>query len=208
MKSKSLIVLILLVSSFTSYSQYKRYGGKKKPQKMAPFIQALNNNGWYISPGATITPKINFMSFDPETTFSENGISYEALDLKQQSKVGAYLEVGRYRLLSTRKLLSYIDYGVAYKMLRSGQTYDLETTTLSTLDTNSYTQSFTSHAISGHFNANNVLAINKNIFFQNTLGVNVDYALSQKLETDDETAFVGTYQDETSRLKAQLHYKF
>lgn len=207
MKNNSILVLVLIVFSFTSFSQYKRYGGKKRPQKMAPFIQALNNNGWFVSPGVTLTPKLNFFNYNPELTITDNGTIYEALNLEQQSKIGAYLEVGRYKLLSTRKLISYIDYGLAYKMLRSGQTYDLRTSGLLN-DTNSYTQSFTNHNISGFFNANNVLAINKNIFFQNTLGVNVDYALSQKVETDDGTPFIGTYQDETSRLKAQVHYKF
>ncbi|MEN8956845.1 MAG: hypothetical protein ABF242_09130 [Flavobacteriales bacterium] len=190
-----------------SFSQYKRYGGKKKPQKMAPFVQALENNGWFISPGITLTPKLNFFSHDPELSLTDNGTTYEAMDLQQQSKVGAYLEVGRYRLLSTKKLISYIDYGLAYKMLRSGQTYDLRSSGLLN-DTTSFTQSFSNHNISGFFNANNVLAINKNIFFQNSLGVNLDYAIVQNLDTDDTSPFAGTYQEETSRLKAQLHYKF
>ena len=207
MKYKSILLLVLIVTSFTSYSQYKRYGGKRRPQKMIPFIQALNNNGWFISPGITLTPKLNFFKYDPELSITDNGTTYEALNLKQQSKVGAFLEVGRYRLLSTRKLISYIDYGLAYKMLRAGQTYDLRSSGLLN-DTTSYTQSFINHNVSVNFNANNVLAINKNVFFQNTLGVNVDYAISQKLKTDDATPFIGTYQDETSRLKAQLHYKF
>lgn len=207
MKNISILVLFLFACSLSSKAQYKRYGGKKKPQKMAPFVQALENNGWFISPGITLTPKLNFFKYDPELFITDNGTTYEAKDLKQQMKVGAYLEVGRYRLLSTRKLISYIDYGLAYKMLRAGQTYDIHSSGLLN-DTTSYSQKFTNHNISGFFNANNVLAINRNIFFQNTLGVNVDYALSQKVETDDATPFIGTYQDETSRLKAQLHYKF
>ena len=207
MKYKSIILLIFLVFSFSSFSQYKRYGGKNRPQKMTPFIQALNNNGWFVSPGVTLTPKLNFINYDPELSFEDNGTTYQALNLEQQSKIGAFLEVGRYRLLSTKRLISYIDYGLAYKMLRSGQTYDLQGSLLSSTIP-SYTQKFINHNISANFNANNVLAINSSIFFQNTLGANVDYAISQKFESDDPTAFVGIYQDETSRLKAQIHYKF
>lgn len=207
MKYKSIIVLVFAFFSFTSFTQYKRYGGKKRPQKMTPFVQALNNNGWFISPGITLTPKLNFIKYDPELSISDNGTTYQALGLEQQSKVGAYLEVGRYRLLSTKKLISYIDYGLAYKMLRSGQTYGMQESLLSSFIP-TYTQKFVNHNISANFNANNVLALNKNIFFQNTLGANLDYAISQKIETDDETPFVSTYQEETSRLKAQIHYKF
>ena len=148
---------------------------------------------------------MNFLSFDPVTSLSEGGNNYEAIDLQQQMKVGAYFEIGRYNLLSTKKIISYIDYGLAYKMLRAGQTYDLS---INDVASGSFEQSYTSHAVLGFFNANNVLGINKNIFFQNTLGVNVEYALSQKIETNDASAFINTYQEDPSKLMAQLHYKF
>ena len=92
MKTKSILTLILFVFSFASFSQFKKYGGKKKPQKMAPFVQALENNGWFVSPGITLTPKLNFFKYDPKLSITDNGTTYEAIDLKQQMKVGAYLE--------------------------------------------------------------------------------------------------------------------
>jgi len=178
-----------------SFGQFKKYGGKKKPQKMGAFLQPLNDVGWYFGVGATFTPRLNFIDFDPTlTTSTFQPEILTAINLQQQSQVGLYLEVGRYKLMSTSKLLSYIDYGLAYKMLRAGQSYDLVRTGLSSSDTSNHTQIYRSHAAVAHFNANNVLAINKNIFFQNTLGVNVDYAFSQRLETSDATGFDETYE--------------
>lgn len=204
-----LFSLSIILGSSNSLSQFKRYGGKKKPEKMSSFVQSMDYQGWYFAPGVTLTPKLNFFNYDPIlSTSTSTSEEFTALNLQQQSKPGLYLEVGRYHLLSTKKLISYIDYGIAYKQLRAGQTYDLERIGLSSSDTTSYSQSFQSHAALAHFNANNVLAINKNIFFQNTLGVNVDYQFSQKLETTDNTSFVATYQDDPSKLWAQLHYKF
>ena len=205
MKAFKIIIIVTLSLSFgslTSLSQFKKYGGKKKPEKMRSFVQSMDYQGWYFSPGITLTPKMNIFKY--ELTLTANGLT--AVNLQQQSKVGLYLEVGRYNLLSTTKLISYIDYGIAYKMLRAGQTYDLEQNGVS-IGT-SYTQSFQSHAGLAHFNANNVLAINKNIFFQNTLGANVDYQFSQKIESTDNTGFTESYQENPSKLVAQLHYKF
>ncbi len=202
MKPTKILFLIALFSfSFISESsaQFKRYGGKKKPQKMGDFIRPLNNTGWYFAPGITLTPKLNFFKFENEGI---NAAGLFSSNLKQQSKVGAYFEVGRYRLLSTKGILSYIDYGLSYKFFRAGQTYDLSP------NNDSYIQEYKSHSAGLHFNANNVLAVNKNFFFQNTLGVNADYLFSQKLTTDDPTNYVLSYQEDPSKIWAQLHYKF
>ena len=197
-KKISLLLVFTFTFLFSSFGQFKRYGGKKKPQKMADFIRPLNNTGWYFGPGITLTPKLNFFKYEP--TLTEGGLT--ATNLTQRSRTGLYLEVGRYRLLSTRKIISYIDYGLAYKLLRSRQTYELENTN------GLLEQNYRRHAAVAHFNANNVLAINKNFFFQNSLGINVDYAFSQTLETDDASGFIASYQEEPTKLWAQLHYKF
>jgi hypothetical protein len=195
-------IFFLTVFSFIfilpSFAQFNRYGGKKKPQKMGAFIKPLNNTGWYFAPGVTTTPKLDFFEYEP--TLSEAGLT--ASNLNHQARTGLYLEVGRFKLLSTKSILSYIDYGLAYKFLRSGQTYELPISNIN------FQQDFERHAALVHFNANNVLAMNKNFFFQNTLGVNVDYAFSQKLETTDVSRFTSTYQEEPTKLWAQLHYKF
>lgn len=202
-------IVFFLIFLSPAYGQFNRYGGKKRTQKLGAFIKPLNNTGWYFGVGATTTPQFDFIEFSP--TLSTNSFRpemFSAINLEQTSQVGLYLEVGRYKLLSTKKLISYIDYGLAYKQLRASQNYDLIHDNTTIIDTTSYSQSYQSHAAVAHFNANNVLAINKNIFFQNTLGVNLDYSLRQKLETTDPTGFVETYQAEPSRLRAQIHYKF
>lgn len=192
------ILFLSLILSSVSMSQFNRYGGKKRTQGLGDFVRPFNVKGWYFAPGVTLTPKMNFIKYDP--LLSAEG--FFASNLKQQSKVGAYFEVGRYKLLSTKGILSYIDYGLSYKFFRAGQTYDLFP------GNNSYSQDFKSHSAGLHFNANNVMAINKNFFFQNTLGVNADYQFIQKLETNDNTGFTNSYQEDPSKIWAQLHYKF
>ena len=201
--------LILMHSALVSEAQFNRYGGKKRTEKMSSFIKPLNNTGWFFGVGATTTPKLNFIEFEPTlTTSAFQPEILTAINLEQQAQFGVYLEAGRYKLLRTKKLISYIDYGASYKQLRSGQSYDLVRENLSIFDTTSYNQTYQSHSVGGQFNANNVLAINKNAFFQNSLGVNIEYVFAQKLESEDATGFRETYQNEPSRLRAQIHYKF
>lgn len=203
------LFLTFVVLALQSSAQFNRYGGKKRTQKMGEFIKPLNNTGWYFGVGVTATPKLNFIDYSPTlTTSSFQPIVLTAINLEQKSEFGLYLELGGYRLLSTKKPISYIDYGLSYKQFRAAQSYDLISQNLVLSDTTSYSQSFQSHSVSAHFNANNILAINKNIFFQNTLGANIDFAVSQTVKTEDESGFDETYQDNPSRLRAQLHYKF
>lgn len=203
------LFLIFFVNSFESSAQFNRYGGKKRTQKMGDFIKPLNNTGWYFGLGATATPKLNFIDYTPTlTTSTFQPTVLTAINLEQNAQIGLYLELGRYKLLSTKKPISYIDYGLSYKQFRASQSYDLVREGIGVIDTTSFSQSFQSHAVSAHFNANNVLAVNKNIFFQNTLGANLDYAVLQNLSSEDKSGFDETYQDDPSRLRAQLHYKF
>jgi hypothetical protein len=208
MNKFKIIVLLILISSM-GMSQYKNYQVKSKKEGLADYIRPFNFTGWYVAPGVTLTPKLNALPFTPIDSLNQDGVNYNALDLTQKSKLGLYLEVGRYKLLSSKLLrVSYIDYGLAYKQLKGTQTYNLDRQVGLFRDTASYEQSFSMHNIAAHFNANHVIGLNKNIFFQNTLGLNVDYALSRKTETNDGTGFVNSYQETPSKLMAQLHYKF
>lgn len=203
---KYLLLFSLFIFPYLSFSQYKKYRVKsKKTEGLADYIRPFNFSGWYIAPGATLTPKLNIVPFSPDTEIAP----FEGLDVTQKSKIGLYLEVGRYKLLSSKKLISYIDYGLAYKQLRGYQSYNLDhQIDAVNRDTTFHEQSFSLHNATAHFNANNVIGINKNFFIQNTLGVNVDYSFISNIKSSDATNFTSTYQATPSNLSAQIHYKF
>ena len=128
---------------------------------------------------------INFFPYSPVTEIDVTNGTLNTIDLQQNSKLGLYLEGGRYKILSSKRPINYIDYGLAYKGLRGAQSYGLaynqsvpDTTTVSY-----HEQSFSLHNLTAHFNANNVIGINKNFFIQNTLGLNVDYSIIRKTNT-------------------------
>ena len=97
---KSLFLVLAVLLTSLSFSQ-GRYGRGGKPEKLSKFVQPFDYAGWYFSPGITLTPKMNFLKYDPTlTTSTFQPDVYTAINLKQQSKVGAYFEVGRYRFVS------------------------------------------------------------------------------------------------------------
>lgn len=203
--------VVFITICFPLTAQYKKYRVKdRRVESLPDYIRPFNFTGWYVAPGITLTPKLNFIPYNPDLKSTENEPeTYEAFHLTQKSKLGLYLEVGRYKLLSSTKLISYIDYGLSYKQLKGIQQYDLtHQLNSSTIDSVSHDQQFSLHNAVAHFNANHVIGFNRNFFIQNTLGANLDYSFSRKITTTDETNFVSLYQDNPSKLMAQVHYKF
>ena len=67
----------------------------------------MNNTGWYFGLGATATPKLNFIDYTPTlTTSTFQPTVLTAINLEQNAQIGLYLELGRYKLLSTKKPIS------------------------------------------------------------------------------------------------------
>ena len=194
-----------------SLAQYKQYRVKsKKTGGLADYLRPLNRSGWYIAPGVTLTPKLNFLKYDPILEIQGDNGTLSTIDLQQNSKLGLYLEGGRYKILRSKGLIHYIDYGLAYKQLRGEQSYGLSYDQLipDTTIVSFHEQSFSLHNATAHFNANHVIAANRNFFIQNTLGANIDYSIIRKTTSNDGSIYASTYQEVPSRFGAQIHYKF
>lgn len=212
MRLKLITLLLIVTCAVTNgHSQYKQYRVKsKKTGGLADYLRPLNRSGWYIAPGVTMTPKLNFFKYDPILEIDGNNGTLSTIDLEQTSKLGLYLEGGRYKILRSRGLIHYIDYGLAYKQLKGEQSYGLSYDQISpdTTTVSFHEQSFSLHNATAHFNANHVIAKNRNFFIQNTLGVNIDYSFIRKTASDDPSIYATTYQNVPPRFGAQIHYKF
>jgi len=148
------------------------YGKKARD----PFPKELQYKmtGWYFGPGFTYTlPMEGFTVMDGNsgTEFNPSG------------GFGLYLEAGRYHIWQYSSLIKYMDYGLAYKWLRGSE----ENTGLA----------YSDHYATAHLNLNNSIPINKYLFIQNTVGINVDYSFLQSRDGTGPPA-----------LLAQAHYKF
>lgn len=168
-------LLIYIVCGSFVHAQYNygdMYGKKRADAFPAPLQYKMK--GWYFSPGLTLMPPQTFSFVKDIITNESEG---------PRSKMGAFLAIGRYKIFEYPGIFRYLDYGLAYKSLRGKEVNTGE--------------KFGDHFVSGHFNLNNSIHINKYSFIQNTLGINADYAILRFNTGDSPSAFI-----------TSLHYKF
>ncbi len=135
--------------------------------------------GWHFAPGLTY-----MAPFKPK---GEN-----APDVDPNGRLALYLEVGRWKLFpGGGNVFNYFDYSLAYKRLSGSEKF---------LDNKSI---FKQNFLLGNFNINNVIQLSDYTFIQNSLGVNLDFKFSERMDAHALPEI-----QNTQRLLFSLHYKF
>ena len=142
-----------------------------------------------------------------KTLASTDDYNFEA-ELSATGSPGVYLEGGRYHVLQYSTIFKYLDYGIAYKLLRGKENFEGQL--VSTLDnavtaTPSGKNKYSEHYANAYFNLNHVWQLSDYNFVQNSIGVNVDYAVSSSRSSNYGVA--GVDERFPSNPVAQLHYK-
>ncbi len=189
MKSFALVLSFFL--SFSVFGQYKR-----KPSDPFPKPPRFAQNGWFLAPGGSYTLH-NYKT----TNLAENNFGVLS-NITPKSKIGYYLEGGRYKLTNRLYFIRYIDYGLSIKNIRGAEDF-LNADPLGTLVSNG-TNNYADHSASIFFNANNVIPISDKWFVQNTLGVLGEYVFIANRNN------LNLFRDYTypDRLRGEFTYKF
>ena len=164
------------------------------------------NSGWHVSGGITYTPSYPFSknytnTANPDTSFSG--------ELSKNGRIGLYLEGGRQHIFENMRFLDYIDYGLAFKMLRgreefTGQAMNAETNSM--LYNFEQESTFSESFLSVYANFNDIWQIGDYKFIVNSLGVNADYQILQNNTVEGNA--LGMPMSTADALQVQLHYKF
>lgn len=207
-----LVILISVVFSFNAFGQFKQYNTKKKKKDFGDYIQPFEYKGWFIEPGVTYTPSWHFIKYEPQTEFSIGDTTF-SLQYTPKPLMGFYFGVGRYHMISSRKLLNYIDYSLAFKQLKGYEQTNGEMSIAGVHGAPTPINSegtFTDNFVVANFNANVVKSFNDWFFIQNSLGINVDYSFSRKTSYtyQDGGDFVLPTHQSPKKIIASLHYKF
>ena len=164
------IVIILVFLKFTVEITAQGLYSRKNNDAFPSSLQ-YHLGGWHFAPGFTYTfPSFFYFPYN-------DGQNY----LRGKGKFGAYIELGRYRILEYSLFFKYLDYGIAYKSLRGR---------------GSLNNNFGDHFISVFLNLNKTWKISDVSFIQNTIGLNGDYA------------FIRNVISAPAIPVFQLHYKF
>ncbi len=122
-------------------------------------------------------------------------------------RLGWYIDGGWYHIIDRLKLIKMIDYGVAYKSVAGVEKFkDFYKISDAEIPLAEGRNQFRTHEVSLFGNAYAYKQIKQYDFILNGLGLNVDYAIIQRITNTHSIA--GLQQQFPGRISAQLHYKF
>lgn len=198
------LLLLLIIVPLIGFSQYK-------PGKAGGGLYNTGQNsvdkGWYFGLGITYMWAYNNETTDVTTTDTLNNTYTNKYIGDPKGKFGLFAEIGKFKM-NDRKLVNYVDYGLAYKWFRGGEDYANEFYVNDVLSTTTALEgSYSDHLISGHFNLGHRFDASESLFYVNGLGLNADYAII-KGRTGTLPIPDKEYVDGPSSILGELHYFF
>ena len=165
----------------------------------------FQNVGWFIGPGATCTIPAKHDNQTTRTVAEGNDLdTLFTGEFDARGQIGAYLEAGRFHFFKNPIFIHYIDYGIHYKMSRGKE--DFNGSMLLDKDTTfSLISSFNRHNAGVFFNAYHIHQLSDYTFLQAGLGVNLDYAVSEKLVAPEPR--IHFMEQNANPVIGQLHAK-
>lgn len=217
---KNLVFLFLISLFFSSAinAQYKPknkkkqfYGNQRLQKPLYKWVTGdYSRHGMQFSFGPTYT-FTNTSIEEGEFLIKSENLGADSLirfSREAKSRIGVFAELGMVHITKKpRKYVHYYDWGVGFKLyggreITKSKVYDNRDTLIGKLDGEG---EFYNGYLYGRFSAHNVFQINPQLFLDNGLGVNLDYALMK-----GNTAYNGFHVPVGEKfhgdLISQLHY--
>jgi hypothetical protein len=199
---KGLIFLFLVLMGMQAFAQ-RTYGRKNMP--LVNLNGQYKLSGWHFAPG--ITYMANRFKNTPETLYESNDTTYN-VTFDPAGKIGLYLEAGRYHIFKYGYLFAYMDYSLAFKKFKGTEKFTgefLQEGSNTPFATSEGNGAFKHSYLTGNINLNNVVQLNDYEFWQNSLGLNIDY----RIGGSSSYSGVTTYQNpnDPAKFMMQLHYR-
>ena len=202
MKGFNILLLSLLILPIFGISQ------AYKPGKSGGLYNTGKDNidkGWYFGLGGTFM--LGYLTEKASLSDTINSAIRNDFKGDPCGSIGPYAEIGLFRM-NDRKVINYMDYGVAYKWFRGGEDYTDELFINDVLTSTITAEGrYSDHLISGHFNIGNRFDKSDDMFYVNGLGANFDYAI---ITSRSETPPIPTLEfvDGPGYMFGEIHYFF
>jgi hypothetical protein len=167
---------------------------------------AFQNKGWFVAPGFTyMLPEMRNEQRTEYFTSSDNRDTLYTGDFKRAGRIGLYLEAGRHHFIRNRYVLDHIDYGIHFKMLRgkesfAGESHYGQAALVPVNNQSTYSESFAGAFV----NFSNILQLNNTHWIQNSLGLNLDYRVISKRNTEIDFGATSLFPE---TFLTQIHYR-
>ena len=164
------------------------------------------DKGWYFGVGGTYTIAYSTVTSVFDSTDASNNTHSNLFTADPYGKFGLSGEIGLFKM-TDKKIINYIDFGLAYKWFRGGEDYLLEYYMNDNfVFSDGQVGSYSDHFLSGHLNLGYRYDRNDDLFFVNGLGLNLDYAI---VTGRTQTPLIpGVEYNEGEDLLGELHYFF
>ena len=204
---KRIVLLLSLVLFFLADAQAQR--GKQLSPLLNLNSGAYQNKGWLFAPGLTYTIPRAHDDFSYRVDNNEGVLdTLYSGSFDASGKIGAYFGIGRFHFFKRNTFVDYIDYGLAYKMLRGEETFEGMMRQENTLVPTSNTAYFNRHNASLFFNAYKIGQLSDYTWIQGGLGLNADYAVAEKYETTGIRTFLLEEQADPFQFQAHASLGF
>ncbi len=213
MKHLKPILTLLIILPLIGFSQYKKGKGNGLYGTGGDAV----DKGWYLGVGLTYmlpyspyTDKISVTDSLTNITTTNDYLAQPKTSFGKSftTQLGPMLEIGKFKMTSKR-FINYIDYGLSWKWFRGGEDYT-QKTTINNIETEKIESraSISDHLISGNFNLGYRFDKTDDLFYVNGLGLNLDYHIRKKGETNLQIPGNENYTDGPASLLGELHYFF
>jgi hypothetical protein len=162
----------------------------------------FGNKGWFIAPGLAFT--LPFPRNQQLTGYDAADDTLFSGDFSRDGQNGLCLQAGRLHFWQNGGPIDYVDYGLGYKMLRGTEDFSGIVRSGSSFIPLSSSAAFTDSYLSAFGNLNNVVMLSNRWWWQNSLGLNVDFRLFGKRGGDGPPGLQWQY---PVSFPMQLHYR-
>lgn len=200
---RTFLIFLTIILSGTLFAQ-KIYQRKIRP--MMDFNGSYKLSGWHFAPGVSYT--LTRFKNKPDELYRSNDTVYQAT-FNPGGRLGLNIEVGRFHIFEYGTLFHYLDYSLAFKQIKGKESYTgelLAESNSSTIMTNEGRSRFGHSYITANVNLNNIIQHRDYEFFQNSIGLNLDYRIISAQSQNGNLAYQTPVVP--GRMMFQLHYKF
>lgn len=157
--------------------------------------------------GFTISPELNkqfaFSNFSEVVTFSDTS-SYD-YNLEGSSKIGIGGEIGAFYALKQPKLFHFVEANLGYRRLNSTTKHNGILNVVDTLTNFSSENEYNQQLVHFSLRATHVLQLKRYSMLMNSIGVNLNYRLSESIERSSN--YPAIEESFTSSPSVQIHYQ-
>jgi hypothetical protein len=157
-------------------------------------------SGWFIAPGLVFTK--TFPRSESLTGYNGLGDTIYDGTFYRDGGMGLCVQAGRHLFIQRRGLINHIDFGLGYKKLRGSDQFS---GTVSSGAGYSSTAAFADSYLSVFGNMSNILMLSDRWWIQNSLGLNLDFAL---ITNRSGSGVPGAPYQLPADIPIQAHYRF